>query len=524
MTADQSHPDLDLTQEQEYRLDIEAILAEYHRRQMLEQLTGPLISLVFHIALIVGCLLLFTGKVAEELPEYEVKLVQMEIKPPLDPRIEKIYDDLANVPSDVLTPPSVNAPAPDASEPEGTITASIDGNVAATDEPTPGILDLIDITSKKMPLTIPAELLGRKGAAHGKPGSGGNHNGSSVTESAVLKALRWLKEHQSPDGSWSRTQPQAMAGLGLLTFLAHGDTQESPEFGATVTKAMQYLHCAMTASTDPRGLGGGGYVNGIATYALCEAYGMTQIPFLRSAMAKGLDAIIRGQQPCGGWDYNYSQTKRWDLSVTGWQLQALKAGYVAGAPVQGLVPALENGNRFIRKVTFADGKFGYSSPGSGGWGIQAAGTLCLQLVGEAECAEVKAGVTNLDENYRGLAWDSEVEISDASNPAYCWYYATQAMFHAGRTLRPAVYKKWNRVFVPLMVANQKADGHWDSPGRPAKGAAAKSEYDPYYTTCLNCLSLQVEWRYLPTYKPPVAVMAVAPSALDTAGGDLDLNL
>ena len=39
---------------------------------------------------------------------------------------------------------------------------------------------------------------------------------------------------QNPDGSWSKSQPDAMGGLGLLTFLAHGETPVSKEFGMTV--------------------------------------------------------------------------------------------------------------------------------------------------------------------------------------------------------------------------------------------------------------------------------------------------
>jgi hypothetical protein len=278
---------------------------------------------------------------------------------------------------------------------------------------------------------------------------------------------------------------------------------------------MQFLTNRMMATTDARGLGGGGYVNGIATYALCEAYGMTKIPFLKPAAEKGLEALIKGQQPCGGWDYSYAKTKRWDTSVVGWQVQALKAGYVAGCENPGIPSGIESASRFLRNVAYANGKFGYSTPGSGSWGVHAAGTLCLQLIGEAGCNEAKTGVTKLDENFTPV-WNNDAMVSDHSNPAYAWYYATQVMFHAGQT----TWKKWNKVFSPMVVANQKSDGHWDSPGKGEKGGS-KSEYDPYYTTCLCCLSLMVYYRYLPTYKMPEAVKGTA-SALD--GKDQDLGL
>ena len=53
-------------------------------------------------------------------------------------------------------------------------------------------------------------------------------------------------------------------------------------------------------------------------------------------MEKSLFLLIDGQQKSGGYDYSYAKAQRWDLSVAGWQFQAMKAGYVAGANVEGL--------------------------------------------------------------------------------------------------------------------------------------------------------------------------------------------
>ena len=103
--------------------------------------------------------------------------------------------------------------------------------------------------------------------------------GSTRTETAVLRALRWLKETQNADGSWSRTEPDAMGGLGLLTFLAHGETPDIEDFGLTVQKAMKYLAYRMN-SVDERNTKSLSreYTNGITTYALADAYCMTKIP------------------------------------------------------------------------------------------------------------------------------------------------------------------------------------------------------------------------------------------------------
>ena len=499
-------------EEEQHAIDIEAILADYQRRQMLAHLTGPVISLILHAIMIVSCLFLIVGQPLEEYSDVEVSIEELEIKE-LDPKTFDELQKLEEVTEDVV--PTVDRPEVPQETTEVAVTEDFSDEMAETDDAM-DFSDVLDIKASDTPLKISGLYGGRTNA--GRKKSLRRFGGSSLTESSVLKALRWLKTHQSPDGSWSKSQKVSMAGLGLLTFLAHGETPMSKEFGATVQKAMQFLTNQMMATTKPTGCGGRAYTNGIATYALSEAYGLTRIPFLKPAMEKGLTFIVNGQQPGGGFDYRYAKGKRWDLSVAGWQIQALKAGYVAGADVPGISGAIEKSSRFVRKVNFKNGKFGYASPGTGSWGMQAAGTLCLQLIGETNCPEAKAGVKNIHENFR-VVWDTDKAFSDSSNPTYCWYYATQAMFHAGQT----PWRRWNKTFSPLLTKNQKTDGHWDRPGKTKKGEKS-SEYDPYYTTCLCCLSLQVYYRYLPTYKMPKAVSVDAGSVLDANEEDLGLEI
>jgi len=64
--------------------------------------------------------------------------------------------------------------------------------------------------------------------------------GNGIAEGAVLRALRWLKVNQAKDGSWPKSK-HAMTSLALLTYMAHGETPESEEFGKTVQEAIKYL-------------------------------------------------------------------------------------------------------------------------------------------------------------------------------------------------------------------------------------------------------------------------------------------
>ena len=228
-------------------------------------------------------------------------------------------------------------------------------------------------------------------------------------------------------------------------------------------------------------------------------------------MEKGLNRIIRGQQETGGWDYNYAKGERWDLSVSAWQIQALKAGYAAGAQVQGHEEAIALSVDWLKQVNYKGGKFGYASPGSGSAGMQGAGSLALQLLGEGKSSQAMAAVKNISDNMQPN-WPEEG--GGHANGSYAWYYQTQAMFHAGKSY----FRDWNKKFAPMLIKHQKADGHWDSPG---EGELAP--YDAYYATALNALSLQVYYRYLPTYQDPDKIARAAGLFDLEEGLDLDLE-
>lgn len=285
-----------------------------------------------------------------------------------------------------------------------------------------------------------------------------------------------------------------MTGLGVLTFLAHNETPaNSDEYGETVQRAIRYLvNQVLENGYNPGTPHGGAYTNGIVAYALSEAYAMTRMPVIKPAMEEALRRIVDGQQDNGGFDYGYRKGDRWDLSVSGWQFQALKAGYLAGAEVEGLAEAIEKGVSFLKNVTFHSQRgFGYSSPGGNRPAVHGAGVLALQLFGEGRSREVQRGLELIDEyrQNRNLEWSQATD-----RLAYEAYYQVQAMFHAGtRYFRP-----WHNVLAPTLVDNQRTDGSWGSPDPEAGGWQGSD----VMTTTLNAMSLMVYYRFLPTFQDP----------------------
>lgn len=361
------------------------------------------------------------------------------------------------------------------------------------------------------------------------PGSRGaalrQHGGTTAGELAVMRALRWLKKHQNADGSWDKTKP-AMTSLATLTFLAHGELPgSSAEFGETVQKAFQWLVANQTADGLFKGRDGHNYSQPICAYALCEAYGLTKLPTLKGPATKALEVVVKGQNPSGGFNYNLIPTTRDDTSYMGWCAQALKAGYMAGLDVPGLKPAIKQAILGFKK-NYAEkdeiGGFGYTG-GSLTHGMTGVGALCLKLLGDTECNEVRKAMYNLKSAV--VKW----EPGGPFNKLYYSYYITQAKFHEGGD----TWKQWNRMFSPVLVENQiieknaieDAEGKLVDIGHWAPDKELSGHTDPegrVMNTCLCALQLQVYYRYLPTFKTPEAIVEEEEVAIDT--GDIPIEV
>jgi hypothetical protein len=213
--------------------------------------------------------------------------------------------------------------------------------------------------------------------------------------------------------------------------------------------------------------------------------------------------IVKSQCENGSWNYGYNTTpgadpaKRpfGDLSISGWNIQALKAAHNAGVKVENLDACMRKGLVFTRAVhDDKSHKFGYSVKGGGSDALVGVGILCMQFLGAGDAKEVRGAL--------GTAKNFKCDWSKGNGgSSYAWYYITQAMFQAGGSH----WVGWNREFREEIIKHQKADGHWPVPGgdsdAPGEALGVKDPKDsPVYHTTLLCMMLEVYYRFLPTFR------------------------
>lgn len=507
----------------------------------LQRQTAPLLAILLPI-LVVATLFVVTAVSGSGKRELKVEIVQadqqddaldeietpQETEPPPEmDNIEITVDAPSMSPTEMA---SEAAPAPTA-EPQSVKVASVDA-----------------MLSIKSPVTMKSVMGTSRGAGvRGTYTRGGASYGDAATEAAVMKALRWLKATQAPDGSWG-TKPEfglkkgmdkaAGAGFAILTYLAHGETPASKEFGPTVQKALDYLINSVYVvkdksgkpAKDPNGntpyirmsgAGGSEYGFLIGTYALCEAYGMTKNPNAREAAEKTLGRIISGQTATGGWNYNMARVTKDgpdDISFGGWAMQAIKAGKMAGIHLPGMEECIKKAVNCLKKRNYSE-KAGFvyratTNHKGGTGGLAGVGCLAMQLLGYAKEKEVANALNVMRDWQPSLDKVYSYAPGKPENAQYYCYYAAQCKYQAGmcKDATPAnftLWKKWNAEMKALYT--KAVITVTDKSGQPVtvKDPAGKDrpigrwENKDHYNydvmgTCLAALQLMVYYRYLPT--------------------------
>jgi hypothetical protein len=322
--------------------------------------------------------------------------------------------------------------------------------------------------------------------------------GTTATEAAVGRGLRWLIQMQTGDGSWRLDDPRfgseagaandvAGTALGLLPLLGAGKTptvkaQEADElekkYAQAVHRGLLYLVRVQNKATGQYSTNM--YAHGLATIAMSEAYGLTQNPALRKSAQMAVNYLVYAQHEGGGW--RYAPREPGDTSVVGWQAMGLKSGQMAGLAVP--QATLGKVNRFLDGVRDLTSEgYGYTDRASVTPARTAIGLLCrqyLQAWGPKNPGLQKA-IDILRKN------------PPTAKDMYYTYYATQVMHHFGGE----DWVRWNEQMRPALVDTQIMDG-------PMKGSWSTAGVGGHISgklmqTSLCICTLEVYYRYLPLY-------------------------
>ncbi|MDX2035218.1 MAG: prenyltransferase/squalene oxidase repeat-containing protein [Isosphaeraceae bacterium] len=318
------------------------------------------------------------------------------------------------------------------------------------------------------------------------------------SDRAIARALEYLQSTQRPDGAWEADafspgkKGTSVTSLAVLAFLAAGHVPGEPgPYRETVEKGIDYV----ISSQKPNGMlvsntsHGPMYCHGISSLMLAEVVGMTNDPELaarsRVALAKAIDLIAKAQDlpkspsQAGGWRYQPTSRDS-DLSVTGWQMMALRAAKSAGCSVPS--GHIERAVAYVKKcASKGEGGFGYQPGGGPNNPRTGTGILALEICGEHDSPEAIAGAEYLRKN--PPRWGSQYFFYEV-------YYASQAMFQMGDEYFSSYYPK----LVEILMQHQDPDGSWlSADGNDRSGGRV-------YCTAMAVLALAVEYRYLPIYQ------------------------
>ena len=347
--------------------------------------------------------------------------------------------------------------------------------------------------------------------------------GGSDTEKAVAMGLRWLAQHQLPDGSWSFDHTVACrgqcgnpgvfldakngaTGMALMAFFGAGQTHKQGDYQQNVFRGLTFLLQQMRVQKvvgvsvgswfDDPAPGKGGrnpdqnykmYGHGLATIAVCEAYGMTQDPQLLEAAQLGINFIVAAQDPDGGgWQYQIRTPG--DTSVVGWQMMALKSAWMSRINFPD--ETIRRANFFLNSVQLDNGaKYLYKprEPARTN-ATDACGVLCRMYLG---LPKNNPGIVQAVKNFQNAG--------PGENDCYFNYYATQVIKQFGGEEWP----RWNEKMKQQLLTTQINTGHAAGSWTPAGGSGENSNFDQkggrLYTTCMSIMVLEVYYRYLPIY-------------------------
>ncbi len=376
-------------------------------------------------------------------------------------------------------------------------------------------------TLVSLPLCLLAACSGAPGVIEQDPAREPADPGAAAP-TAVDRGLAWLAAHQDEDGRWdcdgfgkhdgdpdaqtagagSPIHDVGATGLALLAFLGGGSTLRAGPYKRQVIEGTRWL---LNQQDEETGLIGTAqshdfiYGHAIASWALCEAYGLSNLRRIKKNAQRALNYLEKHRNPYGVWRYQPRDGDS-DTSVTTWCVMAYCAGRDFGLEVN--EQALQIAAAYYDQVTDpATGRHGYTKRGERSSrmpgehsrrfpirkneALTGAGLFARFMLGQQPSEHPVMTKAAALLNTCPPAWTPEAGNIDL----YAWYWASLALFQTGGE----AWRTWSPALGAALAAGQRQDG------------AAAGSWDPVSvwselsgrvgSTAMATLALQTHYRY-----------------------------
>ena len=381
---------------------------------------------------------------------------------------------------------------------------SLDNLQTPTDVVTPNTdnAPVIENANAVMDIQAPVKMktiLGQSRSAGARARSLAKFGGDAETERCVMRALRWLKTQQRPDGSWAgRSGTLNMTGFVVLTYLSRGiKPGADPEFGETLRKGVEYLMRNR-------------HKDAIALAALAEAYGLSRNPNIREIVENSLnDLADQMKETIWGPHRDGSKAKEpRDLTKLTFYVMALRSAQLSRFKIPNLQKGLDKLREgFLHQANKKHG--GFSSAFYGPPKLNYPRIMMWHyMLGVVGMQYVGAGDNPVIDKTLGILMDEweppTLTTTDISCcPVRANYWATMVFFNYFEGDKR--WFDWNNKMKAVYKRGQHKEvgKYQDHRGMPQEIGYWTCEdmhigTQPVATTCYVALQLMVYYRYLPT--------------------------
>ena len=361
---------------------------------------------------------------------------------------------------------------------------------------------VVDNPNAVMDIQAPVKMntvIGQSRSASARARSLAKFGGDAETERCVMRALRWLKTQQQPDGHWEgHSGSLHMTGFVVLTYLARGiKPGADPEFGETLRKGVEFLMRQQSKDA-------------IALAALAEAYGMSHNPNIREIVEQSLNDLADRMKETiwGPYRDGSKNVEPRDLTKLTFYVMALRSAQLSRFKIPNLQKGLDKLREgFLHQANkkyggFSSAYFGpppINYPRIMMWHYML-GVVGMQYVGAGDNPVIDKTLNILMDEWEPPTL-ATTDISCC--PVRANYWATMVFFNYFEGDKR--WAEWNGKMKTCYKRGQHRESgkYQDHRGMPQEIGYWTCEdmhigSQPIAPTCYVALQLMVYYRYLPT--------------------------